>query len=160
MKEWSKIIKRKDERKIKMKEKDWKQEDKGIFLVNLLGIVFNPKTKKILIGRRENDPYAKELGWCFPGGRPEYGEELKDALKREIKKKTGLDIESLGAVFAKTYPEKKEFLSIYYLCEVIGGKEKAGEKFIEIKWVEPEELEKYFTTSFHSELKEYINNLK
>ncbi len=139
--------------------KDWKQEDKGIFLVILLGVVFNPKTKKILIGRRKNDSYIKELSWCFPGGRAKYGEELKEALKREIKKKTGLEVQSLGAVFAKTYPEKKEFLSIYYLCEAVGGKEKAGEKFVEVKWVNPEELEKYFTTSFHPELKEYINNL-
>ncbi len=137
-----------------------KKFDKGIFLVNVLGIIFNPETKKILIGRRKNDPYIKESTWCFPGGRPDYNEELEEALKKEIKKKTGLKVESLGAVFAKNYPEKREFLSIYYLCEVVGGKEKAGEKFIEIKWVDPEELEKYFTTSFHPKLKEYITNLK
>ncbi len=143
-----------------MKEINWNEFGKGVFLINVVGVVFNPETKKILIGRRENDIYIKELTWCFPGGRPNYGEELEDALKREIKKKTGLKVESLGAVFAKTYPEKREFLTIYYLCELIGGKEKAGEKFKEIKWVNPEELEKYFTTSFHPKLKEYILNLK
>ena len=36
-------------------------------------------------------------------------------------------------IFAKTYPEKREFLSIYYLCEITGGIEKAGEKFIDLK---------------------------
>jgi 8-oxo-dGTP diphosphatase len=137
-----------------------KEFDKGVFLVNVLGIVFNPKTRKILIGRRENDPYIKELSWCFPGGRPEYGEELETALKRIIQNKIGLDVESLGAVFAKTYPEKKDFLSVYYLCGVVGGKEKAGETFSEIKWVSPDELRKYFTTSFHPKLEEYILNLK
>ena len=126
----------------------------------MLGIIFNPKTRKILIGRRKNDPYIKELGWCFPGGRPEYGKELETALKTEIKNKTGLDVESLGAVFAKTYPEKREFLSIYYLCEAVGGKEKAGDKFVEVKWAAPNEIQKYFTTSFHPKLKEYIMNLK
>ncbi len=139
---------------------NWDKFEKGVFLVNTLGIIFDPKTKKILIGRRENDPYVKELGWCFPGGRPEYGEDLEEGLKREIKKKTGYDVESLGAVFVRTYPNKKEFLSIYYLCEIVGGKEKAGEKFKELKWVKPEELEKYFTTPFHPKLKEYIMNLK
>jgi len=134
--------------------------DKGVFLVNLLGIVYNPETKKILIVRRENDPYIKKLTWCFPGGRPNYKEDLEDALKRIIKNKTGLKVESLGAVFAKAYPEKKEFLSIYYLCEVIGGKEKASKDFIKMKWVSPKEIEKYFTTSFHPKLKEYIMNLK
>ncbi len=139
---------------------EWKEFDRGVFLVNVLGIVFDTSKKKILIGKRENDRHIKELTWCFPGGRPEYGEELEDSLKSEIKKKTGLKVESLGAVFAKAYPEKKEFLSIYYLCEVIGGKEKAGEKFSELKWVSIDELQKYFTTSFHPKLKEYLMNLK
>ena len=139
---------------------NWEEFDRGVFLVNVLGIVFNPGTKRILIGKREKDPYVPELGWGFPGGRPEYGEDLEESLKREIKKKTGLKVESLGAVFARVPEEKNEFLLIYYLCEAIGGKEKAGEKFKEIKWVKPEELEKYFTTSFHPKLKEYIMNLK
>lgn len=141
-------------------EKNWKNLDQGVFLVNVLGIVFDPKTKKILIGKRENDPYIKELSWCFPGGRPKNGEDLEDSLKREVKKKTGLNVGSVGVIFAKTYPEKREFLSIYFLCEVVGGEEKAGELFTEIKWVNPEELENYFTTSFHPKLKEYILGLK
>jgi len=145
--------------KNKNNEIEWKEFNKGVFLVNILGIIFNPKTKKILIGKRKDDPYIKKLTWCFPGGRPNYNEELENALKREVKKKTGLKIESLGAIFAKTYPEKKEFLSIYYLCEIINGKEKAGGEFKEIKWVNPKEIEKYFTTSFHPKLKKYIMDL-
>ena len=136
------------------------QKQKELFHVILLGVVFDTKTRKILIGRREDDPYIKELTWCFPGGTPDYNKELEDALKKEIKEKTGLDIENLGAIFAKTYPEKKDFLSIYYLCEAIGGEVNPGGSFKELKWVSPGELKKYFTTSFHPSLKEYIMNLK
>jgi ADP-ribose pyrophosphatase YjhB (NUDIX family) len=136
-----------------------KNFEKGVFLVNVLAIVFDTKTRKILIGKRENDPHIKELTWCFPGGTPNYNEELEEELKREIKEKTGLNVENLGAVFAKTYPEKREFLSIYYLCEVISGEAKPGGSFKELKWVNPEELEKYYTTTFHPRLKEYIINL-
>jgi ADP-ribose pyrophosphatase YjhB (NUDIX family) len=103
-------------------EVKWEEFDKGVFLVNFLGIIFDPKTKKILIGRRENDPYIPELTWVFPGGRPEYEEELEDELKKQIKIKTNLDVEPIGVIFAKSYPEKREFISIYYLCEVTGGK--------------------------------------
>jgi len=130
------------------------------FVVLLQGVVYNPETKKILIGKRENDPNISELTWCFPGGRLNPGEDLETVLKKRIKEKTGLDIENLGTIFAKTYPEKKEFLSIYYLCEVVSGEEKSADDFIEVKWVSPEELENYFTTSFHPKLKEYILNLK
>ncbi len=143
-----------------MDGKDFEKFDKGVFLVNVLGVIYDPEKKKILIGRRENDPHIKELSWCFPGGRPTYAEELESALKKEIKKKTGLDINIKKILFAKTYPEKREFLSIYYLCEVINGEEKLGEKLVELKWVSPEEIENYFTTSFHSQLKEIITNLE
>jgi 8-oxo-dGTP diphosphatase len=138
---------------------DWKKHKGGIFVVIVLGIVYDTLTKKILIGRRVRDPHIKELTWAFPGGKPEYSEDLDEAVKREVKEETNLNVESLGTIFAKTYPEKKELLSIYYLCEVKSGKEKAGDDFVELKWVKPEELEKYFKTSFHPKLKEYIMNL-
>jgi len=139
---------------------EWKQFDRGVFLVNVLGIVYNPKTRKILIGRRENDPFVKELSWSFPGGRPGYEKDLEDYLKHEIKIKTGLEVDVKQIVFARTYTEKREFLSIYYYCEVVDGKEKAGEKFVEVKWVKPTEVKKCFTTSIHPQLLEYLKTLE
>jgi len=139
---------------------EWKKFDKGVFLVNVLGIIYDPKSRKILIGKRENDPYIKELSWVFPGGRPEYKEDLEFYLKKQIKIKTGLDVDVKKVVFAKTYPEKREFLSIYYLCEVVGGEEKAEEKLVELKWVKPTEVKKYFTTSLHPKLLKYLKTLE
>ena len=131
------------------------------FQVILLGIVFDPKTKKILIGKKEKDYQLEKLTWSFPGGRASHDEEeLAETLKKKIKLKTGLEVASLGSIFSKTYPEKRDLLSIYYLCEVVGGKEKAGDDMTELKWVSPEELEEHFTISFHPNLKEYIMNLK
>ncbi|AJF62780.1 MAG: hypothetical protein QT11_C0001G0639 [archaeon GW2011_AR20] len=138
---------------------NWVKFDRGVFLVNVLGIIYDPKTRQILIGKRENDPYIKELSWTFPGGRPNYKKDLEIYLKHEIKIKTGLNVDVKKIVFAKTYPEKREFLSIYYLCGVIGGKEKAGDNFVEIKWVKPTDVKKYFTTSLHPRLLEYLKTL-
>lgn len=128
-------------------------------MLNVLGIVYNTQTKQILIGRREDDPYIKELTWCFPGGRPAYDNDLGFYLKHEIKIKTNLDVDIKKIVFAKTYPEKRELLAIYYHCEATGGEEKAGEKFVELKWVKPSEVQKYFTTSLHQELLDYLKIL-
>lgn len=139
---------------------DWTQFDKGVFLVNVLAIVYDPKTRQILIGRRENDQYIKELSWCFPGGRPAYEEDLEYYLKLEVKKKTNLDIDIKKIVFAKTYPEKREFLSIYYHCQVVGGQEKPGEKFVDLKWVKPTDVQTYFTTSLHPKLLDYLKSLE
>ena len=45
---------------------------------------------QLLMVRRRQDP-AKGL-WSLPGGRVEHGEYLADALRRELKEETGLDV--------------------------------------------------------------------
>lgn len=139
---------------------DWEKFDRGVYLVNVLGIIYNPSTHQILIGRRENDPNIKELTWCFPGGRPAYDEDLEKYLKEEIKKKTDLDISDEDVVFAKTYPENRQFLSIYYICKTNATEAKAAESFKEVKWIAPQDVEKYFTTSIHPKILEILKELK
>ena len=139
---------------------DWAQFDKWVFMLNVLGIVYNPKTKQILIGKRENDPYISQLSWTLPGGRPAYQEDLEFYLKHEIQKKTWFVVSVQEAIFAKTYPEKREFLAIYYLCKLTGWEEKLGENFIELKRVKPTDVTKYFTTSLHPKLLEYLKTLE
>jgi len=136
-----------------------KEKEKPKFEVIVLGIIFDPKKKKILIGRRENDPYIKNLDWCFPGGRLHIGEDVDQALKRNMTLKTGHVVKNLGAIFSKTYPEKANLVSIYFLTEAFEGKEQPGDDIVELKWISPKELEKYFKLSLHRKLKEFLNDL-
>lgn len=136
------------------------ETEKQPFHIILLGVIFDPKTKKILIGRRENDPDLPKLTWCFPGGKLLHGNDIDKRLKEVVKLKTGYDVKNLGTIFSKVYPEKEDLMAVYFLCEIFKGKEKAGDDIHELKWVVPEQLEKHFTTSFHPRLKEYIMNLK
>jgi ADP-ribose pyrophosphatase YjhB (NUDIX family) len=135
-------------------------DSKGIFLVNIVGIIFDPLKRKILIGKRINDPYIPNLKWSFPGGSPLINEDLEKTVERTVKLKTSLSVKSLGNIFARVPEENNRLLLLYYLCEVISGKEKPGNDFVELKWVSPTELEKHFTTSLDPRLKEYIMNLK
>lgn len=141
---------------------EWNKFDRGVFIVNVIAIIYDPRAKKVLLGRRENDPYLKNLNWCFPGGMPDYKEDLEHYLKEQVKIKTDLDVDVKKVIFAKTYPEKREFLSIYYYCEVLEGKDKAGELFVETKWVKPQEVLNYFkgSTSTHPKIVEFLHSLK
>ncbi len=130
------------------------------FHVLLVGIIFDPEKRKILVARKEKDPELDGLTWFFPGTELHYGDDLDKKLKSRIKEKTGYDVKNLGAVFSKAYPERKDYLAIYFLCEAVGGEMKPWKFYRELEWVDPEELEKRFTTSFHPRLKEYIMNLK
>ncbi len=126
------------------------------FQVIVLGVIFDPKERKILIGRRENDPIMPSLTWRFMGGGLTSDGEMNKTLKDKIKEQTGLEVKNLGAIFAKTYEEKRDILAVYFLCEAVGGKVKKGGKMKELKWVKPVDIEKHFTTSFHPRLKEYL----
>lgn len=142
-------------------EMDLNRMDRGAFLVNVLGIVHDRTSRKVLIGRVKNDPYIKKLSWCFPGGRPGHREELETYLKKEVKKKTGISVKVEKVIFAKTYPENRKFLSIYYSCTPKSRKAEAGEKFVEVKWVKPREIVKYFrmSTSTHPFIIKFLKGL-
>lgn len=138
---------------------DFSQFGRGVYLVNVLGIVYNPKTKKILIGRRENDPHVKELGWSFPGGRLHYDKTIEETLRYEIKIKTGIDVKVKKMILARVPKENEQFLLLYYYCETSNSQAQAGEKFVEVKWIEPKGYRHYFKTSVHPVIRRFLEKL-
>ncbi len=141
-------------------EIDEEGTEKGLFYITTLGIIFDTRTKKILIGRREGDPLTEELTWSFPGGSPGDGIDLERGVEIEVERKTGFKVKNLGSVFSRFFKENKKVIIIYYLCEVVGGEESVGASFKELRWVKPEELENYFTTSLDPRLMEYLLHLR
>ena len=133
--------------------------EKGKFLVTVQAIVFDQKTKKILIGKREKDPYIKKLTWCFIGGRAEY-DELENPITNIVKENTGLDVEVKEVVHAKTYPEERKIIAIYYKVIKKGGELKKSDKFVELKWIKPTEVSDYFTTSLHDKVLAFLKKLE
>jgi 8-oxo-dGTP diphosphatase len=66
--------------------------------------------------------------WALPGGIVNYGEAVPDALKREIKEETNLNIEIIRLIDIYSNPNRDprgHVISICYLCKAIGGKLKA-----------------------------------
>lgn len=141
-----------------MKNTPLKEEEKLHAIV--LGVIYDPSKKKILIGRRNNDPHFSKLKWCFPGGRLKPGDEIDKALKKHMKLKTGYNVKNLGTIFSEFIAEKPNLIAVYFLTEVFTGKANPGDDLVELKWVDPEEIEKIFDTKFNSRLKEYLINLK
>ncbi len=129
----------------------------GQFLVTLQAIVYNTRTKKILIGLRKNDPNIEKLSWTFIGGKAE-DEELEVSLKKTVKKKTGLDIDVKNIVHAKTYPENRKIISIYF-CTESETEQTDNKGFKELKWIDPKEVRNYFTTSIHPKVLKFLEKL-
>ncbi|MDP2720590.1 MAG: NUDIX domain-containing protein [bacterium] len=88
---------------------------------------------------------VKWKGLIPPGGHVEYGETLVEALKRETKEETGLDIEpikliNIGEMIEpKEFYEPRHFIYIHFLCKIKAGEVKLDKReLVDYEWVDPE----------------------
>lgn len=102
------------------------------------GIVLNDR-EEILMVKTHNQ------GWVFPGGQVEVGENVINAVKREIMEETGIDVE-VGEVFCiasntgkypgyngvKEIPTK---LMLDFICKATGGVLRPSEENSESMYV-------------------------
>ena len=112
-------------------------------LVGVGALIF--REGRILMAQRGKEPLKG--WWSLPGGALELGEELKDAVRREVLEETGLEIRPV-AVFeiferimrdAAGAPEY-HYVLIDYVCEVTGGELRAGDDVCAVEWVSRPDL--------------------
>jgi 8-oxo-dGTP pyrophosphatase MutT (NUDIX family) len=64
---------------------------KAVMKKAVVGVLYSfDSTKVLMLKRKDKDRTA--TGWCFPGGKRDGVEDLKQALIREYKEETNLDI--------------------------------------------------------------------
>lgn len=109
---------------------------------------------KLLLEKRGNEPAKGK--WSIPGGVVELGESLEDAVIRETKEETCLDVEAprlIDVVYQVDLDEegkvKYHFVIVDYFVTVKDGTAKAASDADELQWVALEEVENYnLTASF------------
>ncbi|WP_037353304.1 NUDIX hydrolase [Amycolatopsis orientalis] len=98
------------------------------------GIVFDDQGRLLLI-QRANEPGKGQ--WSLPGGRVEPGETDHEAVIRELREETGLDVRPhtlAGSVRRGRYDIHD------YECTWIGGILTAGDDASDAQWVDSAEL--------------------
>jgi len=103
---------------------------------------------KALVIKRAHEPRKGE--WSLPGGLLELGESLQDAVRREIKEETSLDID-VGPIietFDRVHRDDRgkiryHFVIVDFLCWANGGDAVAGSDADEVAWVTAAAIDDY-----------------
>jgi len=132
-----------------------------------VGAVIVNEGKMILVRRGVEPGKGK---WSIPGGLVELGETVRDAVVREAKEETGLEVEivvdrPLDAFDNIDIDEKGSFHYHYVLLQFLtrqkSGVLKPSSDALDAKWVPLEEVEKYdLTNSFRLFFKKHRNELE
>lgn len=99
---------------------------------------------EILIGKKEEEeghPISGE--WHILGGHLEHGEQVEEAVKREVEEETGLEVDVHQAVDIMSFAwgdGEKDSLQIVFHCVADSHDAEALDDLEEVKWVKPDEL--------------------
>jgi len=106
---------------------------------------------RVLLVERGKEP-VKGV-WSLPGGVVEVGEYLKDAVCREVREETGLEVEPVrvAEVFERIMPgpdgrPEYHYVLIDYLCKITGGILSPASDAARAEWVPRAELPSYRIT--------------
>ena len=112
---------------------------------------------KVLIVRRARPP-AQNI-FTLPGGAVETGETLTQAVVREVKEETALDIEpvALAGFREVILPDKtgrveRHFVVLCFAAHYRAGTATPNEELAELRWVDPAEISRLRTTEGLAEI--------
>jgi len=114
-------------------------------VVGVGGVVL--RDGKVLLVRRGKEPLKGR--WVIPGGTVELGETLQEAVEREVREETGIEVRAREVLLVFDRIERSgeavdyHYVIIDYLCEDVGGVLQAGSDAADAAFVSRHELDDY-----------------
>ncbi|GLC30184.1 NUDIX hydrolase [Clostridium omnivorum] len=132
-----------------------------VHIVAVGGLIENEEGQILMIK-------SPDRGWEIPGGQVEAGETLTDALKREVKEETGIDIEvgDLRAVHSnitkRVQPDGVSpigsIVSFGFTGRAVSGELTTSDESLEVTWVNREKILDLIDEDFMRDKVRYMLN--
>ncbi len=124
-------------------------------VVIVKGIILH--NNRVLILRRSDEDRINPGKWEFVGGKINFNECLEDALKREVREETSIDIEVDNILYATNYKTSshRNDVVIVYKCRAIDDHVRLSKEHTDYKWVTEDELKKFIYKELLDDLKRY-----
>jgi len=109
--------------------------------------------KGVLLALRNHPPF--EGYWCLPGGHIEFGENVEDALYREIHEETGLKITSHSFLgyFNEYFPELDwHAVALIFVVQAKGKEARQESEVKQLRWFNSDELAQTKLAFVHGEV--------
>lgn len=110
--------------------------------------------KRMLLQNREKEDWQ---GYTLPGGHVEQGESFVDAVIREMKEETGLDIEAPRLVGVKHFPiPGGRYVVLLFKTDRFSGTLTSSEEG-RMEWIDADRLDEIHTVDDFKELLRVMN---
>jgi 8-oxo-dGTP diphosphatase len=107
----------------------------------------------VLLIRRGAEPLAGQ--WSLPGGQLELGETVEQAIVREVREETSLDVEPLQMLGVYDLIDRDDtgtvryhYVLVDWICTVSGGELRAGDDALEAIWARRDDLARFALADF------------
>ena len=103
-----------------------------------VAVVLLDDSGRILLGRRSAGGNVGE--WCIPCGYVEWGEDIRDAARREFLEETGIDVEigDVCAVHSNFHNPNSLTVGVWFYAKIAGGELRASDDLDQVAWFPPD----------------------
>jgi ADP-ribose pyrophosphatase YjhB (NUDIX family) len=141
-----------------------KSQSKLTVLTVGLGVIINEQGKVLIGARKTKDKWVEELTWVFPGGKME-SLDFEKSLAERIKEETNLNVKINSLIASRIHPDAGfkdvQIVALYFHCTPQSKKTfKPGGDLKQLKWTNPTEIFRYFTTSTCDDVTKFLYTIQ
>jgi 8-oxo-dGTP diphosphatase len=120
------------------------------FTASVAAIITN-ETKQVLLLEHVLRPAS---GWGIPGGFMEFGEQPEEAIRRELREETGIELENVRLYRARVLNRHIEFV---FRAEAKGEAKVKSREILQLGWFETDEMPKLMNKAQKSLIKKVLS---